>query len=103
MTHWNSPQFHAYYPTANSYPAIIGELLSAGIGGVGFSWISSPACTELEVVTMNWLGKMLGLPKEFLNCSDGPGGGVIQVINKVIYNTMKNTYALFRQFTPRVL
>ncbi|KAK0172568.1 hypothetical protein PV328_005871 [Microctonus aethiopoides] len=78
VTHWNSPQFHAYYPTANSYPAIIGELLSAGIGGVGFSWISSPACTELEVVTMNWLGKMLGLPKEFLNCSDGPGGGVIQ-------------------------
>ncbi|XP_008553493.1 aromatic-L-amino-acid decarboxylase [Microplitis demolitor] len=78
VTHWNSPRFHAYYPTANSYPAIVGELLSAGVGGVGFSWIASPACTELEVVTMNWLGKMLGLPKEFLNCSEGPGGGVIQ-------------------------
>lgn len=55
-------------------------MLSAGIGCIGFSWISSPACTELEVVTMNWLGKLLGLPEEYLNCSEGPGGGVIQVI-----------------------
>lgn len=46
--------------------------------------MSSPACTELEVVTMNWLGKLLGLPEEFLNCSSGPGGGVIQVNTKRI-------------------
>ncbi|KAJ8679478.1 hypothetical protein QAD02_015265 [Eretmocerus hayati] len=78
VTHWNSPHFHAYYPTANSYPAIVGEILSAGIGCVGFSWIASPACTELEMVTMDWLGKLLGLPEEFLNSSPGYGGGVIQ-------------------------
>lgn len=78
ITHWNSPRFHAYYPTANSYPGIVGEMLSAGIGCIGFSWISSPACTELEVITMNWLGKLLGLPEEYLNSSEGPGGGVIQ-------------------------
>ncbi|KOB58186.1 Dopa decarboxylase 2 [Operophtera brumata] len=40
--------------------------------------MSSPVCTELEVLTMNWLGKLIGLPEEFLNCSSGPGGGVIQ-------------------------
>ncbi|XP_012286885.1 aromatic-L-amino-acid decarboxylase isoform X2 [Orussus abietinus] len=78
ITHWNSPRFHAYYPTGNSYPGIVGEMLSAGIGCLGFSWITSPACTELEVVTMNWLGKMLELPEVFLNCGEGPGGGVIQ-------------------------
>ncbi|KAK4880250.1 hypothetical protein RN001_008396 [Aquatica leii] len=78
VTHWHSPNFHAYYPTSNSYPGIVGEILSAGIACVGFSWITSPACTELEVITMNWLGKALGLPEEFLNCSEGPGGGVIQ-------------------------
>lgn len=44
-----------------------------------FFQMSSPACTELEVVTMNWLGKLLGIPEEFLSCSRGPGGGVIQV------------------------
>ncbi|XP_029043287.1 aromatic-L-amino-acid decarboxylase-like [Osmia bicornis bicornis] len=78
VTHWNSPHFHAFYPTANSYPALVGEILSSGIGCIGFSWLASPACTELEVITMNWLGKLIGLPKEFLNCSEGPGGGVIQ-------------------------
>lgn len=40
--------------------------------------IASPACTELEVVMLDWLGKMLDLPKEFLACSGGKGGGVIQ-------------------------
>ena len=78
VTHWHSPAFHAYYPTSNSFPAIVGEMLSSGIACVGFSWMASPACTELEVIMMNWLGKLLGLPEEFLNCSDGPGGGVIQ-------------------------
>jgi hypothetical protein len=41
--------------------------------------IASPACTELEVVMMDWLGKMLDLPKEFLASTGGKGGGVIQV------------------------
>lgn len=40
--------------------------------------ICSPACTELEVILMDWLGKFLDLPPAFLNCSEGPGGGVIQ-------------------------
>lgn len=41
--------------------------------------MASPACTELEVITLNWLGKLLGIPKTFLGSHDGPGGGVIQV------------------------
>lgn len=41
--------------------------------------ITSPACTELEMVVMDWLGKMLGLPEAFLSSGKGPGGGVIQV------------------------
>ncbi|KAJ8973717.1 hypothetical protein NQ317_009311, partial [Molorchus minor] len=78
VTHWHSPRFHAYFPTANSYPAIVADILSGAIACIGFSWIASPACTELEVVMMDWLGKMLNLPKEFLACSGGKGGGVIQ-------------------------
>lgn len=39
---------------------------------------SSPVCTELETVVMNWLGEMIGLPEEFLHCPEGSGGGVIQ-------------------------
>ncbi|XP_004931016.1 3,4-dihydroxyphenylacetaldehyde synthase [Bombyx mori] len=78
VTHWQSPQFHAFYPSGSSFASIIGNMLSDGLAVVGFSWMASPACTELEVVTMNWLGKLLDLPEEFLNCSSGPGGGVIQ-------------------------
>lgn len=40
ITHWHSPRFHAYYPAGNSYPSIIGEILDAGIGAIGFSWVS---------------------------------------------------------------
>lgn len=40
VTHWASPAFHAYFPTANSYPGIVGEIISAGLGVIGFSWVS---------------------------------------------------------------
>ncbi|XP_063223026.1 aromatic-L-amino-acid decarboxylase-like isoform X1 [Bacillus rossius redtenbacheri] len=78
VTHWHSPHFYAYFPTANSYPAIVADMLSGAIACIGFSWIASPACTELEVIMLDWLGKMLELPGEFLACSGGKGGGVIQ-------------------------
>ncbi|CAH1388971.1 unnamed protein product [Nezara viridula] len=78
VTHWHSPRFHAYFPTANSYPAIVADMLSDAIACIGFTWIASPACTELEVVMLDWLGKLLDLPKEFLASSGGKAGGVIQ-------------------------
>lgn len=78
VTHWHSPKFHAYFPTANSYPAIVADMLSGAIACIGFTWIASPACTELEVEMLNWLGKMIDLPKEFLASSGGKAGGVIQ-------------------------
>ena len=58
-------------------------MLSGAIACIGFTWIASPACTELEVVMLDWLGKMIGLPEEFLACSGGKGGGVIQ--GKLLY------------------
>jgi aromatic-L-amino-acid decarboxylase len=86
VTHWHSPQFHAYYPTANSYPAIVADMLSGAIACIGFTWIASPACTELEVVMMDWLGKLLDLPSKFLATgSNGKGGGVIQVFKWNLY------------------
>ena len=73
------PRFHAYFPAGNSYPSILADMLSDGIGCVGFSWAAAPACTELETIVLDWLGKMIGLPNEFLSSSPGSrGGGVIQ-------------------------
>ncbi|KAK4875667.1 hypothetical protein RN001_012089 [Aquatica leii] len=79
VTHWQHPRFHAYFPSGNSYPSILGDLLSGGIGCIGFSWAASPACTELETIVMDWFGKAIGLPDEFLTLKKGNrGGGVIQ-------------------------
>ena len=76
ITHWQSPNFFAYFPANASGPSILGELLSAGLGVQGMLWATSPACTELETHVLDWLVGMLGLPDRFR--SDGKGGGVIQ-------------------------
>nr|AKL78858.1 histidine decarboxylase [Chilo suppressalis] len=79
LVHWQSPHMHAYFPALTSYPSIMGEMLSSAINVLCFTWASSPAGTELETISMNWLGKLLGLPDCFLNeKNDSPGGGVIQ-------------------------
>ncbi|KAK1375522.1 Tyrosine decarboxylase [Heracleum sosnowskyi] len=76
ITHWQSPNFFAYFPSSGSTAGFLGEMLSTGFNVVGFNWISSPAATELENVVTDWLGKMLQLPKSFL--FSGGGGGVLQ-------------------------
>jgi aromatic-L-amino-acid decarboxylase len=76
VTHWQSPNFFAFFPANASGPAILGELLSAGLGVQGMLWATSPACTELETHVLDWLVEMLGLPAMFK--SGGSGGGVIQ-------------------------
>ncbi|XP_004630583.1 aromatic-L-amino-acid decarboxylase [Octodon degus] len=78
VTHWQSPYFFAYFPTASSYPAMLADMLCGAIGCIGFSWAASPACTELETVMLDWLGKMLRLPDTFLAGDASAGGGVIQ-------------------------
>ncbi|XP_005396658.1 PREDICTED: aromatic-L-amino-acid decarboxylase isoform X1 [Chinchilla lanigera] len=78
VTHWHSPYFFAYFPTASSYPAMLADMLCGAIGCIGFSWAASPACTELETVMLDWLGKMLRLPDAFLAGDASLGGGVIQ-------------------------
>uniref|UniRef100_A0A671LJ27 Aromatic-L-amino-acid decarboxylase n=1 Tax=Sinocyclocheilus anshuiensis TaxID=1608454 RepID=A0A671LJ27_9TELE len=78
VTHWHSPYFYAYFPTAHSFPAMLADMLCGAIGCIGFSWAASPACTELETVMLDWLGKMLKLPEDFLAGTEGRGGGVIQ-------------------------
>lgn len=76
LTHWQSPNFFAFFPANNSGPSILGELLAAGLGVQGMLWATSPACTELETHVMDWLVEMLGLPGHFKSTS--AGGGVIQ-------------------------
>ena len=76
VTHWQSPNFFAYFPSNTSGPSILGDLLSSGLGVQGMLWATSPACTELETHVLDWLVPALGLPEKFLSTKSG--GGVIQ-------------------------
>ncbi len=84
VTGWQNPNWFAYFPCNHSYPSILGELLSAGLGIQGMLWNTSPACTELESLVMDWSLEAFGLPDRFRTMPrdvDGPpcvGGGVIQ-------------------------
>ncbi len=76
ITHWQHPRFFAYFPANSSPAAILGDLLSSGLGAQGMLWATSPAVTELEQVVLDQLRQALGLPDAF--APTGPGGGVIQ-------------------------
>uniref|UniRef100_A0A2K6KMQ5 Histidine decarboxylase n=2 Tax=Rhinopithecus bieti TaxID=61621 RepID=A0A2K6KMQ5_RHIBE len=79
VVHWQSPHMHAYYPALTSWPSLLGDMLADAINCLGFTWASSPACTELEMNVMDWLAKMLGLPEHFLHYHpSSQGGGVLQ-------------------------
>lgn len=55
---------------------MLGELYSAALTAPAFNWICSPAVTELEIIVLDWLAKLLHLPPCYLSSNDG--GGVIQ-------------------------
>ncbi|KAH7662306.1 tyrosine decarboxylase protein [Dioscorea alata] len=77
LTHWQSPNFYAYFQANASTAGFLGEMLCSGFNVVGFSWISSPAATELESIVMDWMAKMMKLPSMFLFSGGQGGGGVL--------------------------
>ncbi|WP_274911224.1 pyridoxal phosphate-dependent decarboxylase family protein [Streptomyces sp. WZ-12] len=72
LMHWQHPRFFGYFPANASGPAVLAELLSAGLGVQGMNWSTSPACTEVEQQMLDWFVHLLGLPDGFR------GKGVIQ-------------------------
>ncbi|MDH3498689.1 MAG: pyridoxal-dependent decarboxylase [Acidimicrobiia bacterium] len=77
LVHWQSPHWFAYFPANASFPAILAELVSAGLGQQGMLWSTSPVTTEIESHVLDWLVDLLGLPAHWK--TTGPGGGVIQM------------------------
>lgn len=78
LTHWQSPNFMAFFPACATYPSILGEMYSSAFTAPAFNWLCSPACTELETIVLDWLADALHLPSDFRSDSPGGGGGVIQ-------------------------
>lgn len=61
LSHWQHPSFFGYFPSNGELAAVLGDFLSTGLGVLGLSWQSSPALTELEEVTTDWMRQMMGL------------------------------------------
>ncbi|KAL1745769.1 pyridoxal phosphate-dependent transferase [Schizophyllum fasciatum] len=77
LTHWSHPSFFAFFPTACTFEGILADLYSSAVSNPGFNWICSPACTELEVIVMDWAAQLFGLDAAFFNSSKS-GGGCLQ-------------------------
>jgi aromatic-L-amino-acid decarboxylase len=65
LTHWNHPAFFAYFAMNGSIPGILGDMLATALNVNAMMWRTSPAATELEEVTVDWLRQLIGLPDEF--------------------------------------
>lgn len=70
LSHWQHPDFFGYFPSNGTLSSVLGDFLSTGLGVLGLSWQSSPALSELEETTVDWLRQMVGL--------SGAWSGVIQ-------------------------
>jgi len=64
-THWQDPRFHGYFPSNGLTAAVLGDLVSTGLGQLGLNWQASPALTELEEVCLDWWRQMLGLSERW--------------------------------------
>jgi aromatic-L-amino-acid decarboxylase len=65
LTQWNHPRFFAYFGITGSEPGILAELLIAAFNVNAMQWSTSPAATELEQLTLDWLAQLLGVPREW--------------------------------------
>jgi aromatic-L-amino-acid/L-tryptophan decarboxylase len=65
ITHWQNPNFFAYFPANTSPPSILAEMIISTLGAQCMIWETSPAAAELEEKMMIWLRDMIGLPSEF--------------------------------------
>jgi len=94
LSHWQHPSFFGYFPSNGLLSSVLGDYASTGLGVLGLSWQSSPALTELEEVTTDWMRQMVGLSSAWsgviqdtastctmlaLICAREKGGNVVYV------------------------
>src|SRR5512143_1168249 len=61
ISHWQHPRFFGYFPSNGELASVLGDFVSTGLGVIGLSWQSSPALSEIEEVTTDWVRQMVGL------------------------------------------
>ncbi len=91
-----SPKFFGYYPfNVSTAAGSLGEILSGGVNFTGFSWITFPVVTELGIIVLDWLGKLLHLPEEFLSSGNATYTICIPHWIAMSYNSMQYLQVFF--------
>ncbi len=65
ITHWNHPDFMAYFNSTSSGPGILADLLSSGFNANVMAWHTCPSATELEELMIGWYREIFNLPENF--------------------------------------
>jgi len=62
MQHGDHPRFFARVPGPSSFGAVLGEWLATGFNSMAASWAGGSGPTAVELVVVDWLRSLLGMP-----------------------------------------
>uniref|UniRef100_F1KTF3 Histidine decarboxylase n=1 Tax=Ascaris suum TaxID=6253 RepID=F1KTF3_ASCSU len=86
---------HGFYPGVQSKTDIIVSTLCDTLASQGNITDGCHAMNELEMLSTNWVGKAMGLPKQFLFETDSDGGGMI--LNTTTYGMFTAMVAAYQR------
>jgi len=64
ILHWGHPAFLGYFGSTSNGPALLGEIAAAALNVSAMTWRTSPAATEMETITLEWIRDLIGLPDD---------------------------------------
>jgi aromatic-L-amino-acid decarboxylase len=62
MQHGDHPRYFARVPGPSSYAGVLGDWLGTGFNVIAASWAGSTGPSTVELVALDWLRQLLGLP-----------------------------------------
>jgi aromatic-L-amino-acid decarboxylase len=63
MQHGDHPRYFARVPGPSSFAAVLGEWLATGYNAIAASWAGGAGPTAVELVVLEWLRSLLGMPE----------------------------------------
>jgi aromatic-L-amino-acid decarboxylase len=62
MMHVDHPRFFAFIPSPSNFISVMADALAAGFNVFSGTWLEGSGPTEIELVTIDWLRQICGLP-----------------------------------------
>lgn len=62
MMHLDHPRFFGFVPSPSNFVSAMGDALVAGMNPFAGTWLEASGPTQIELVTIDWLRQLTGLP-----------------------------------------